>query len=137
MASDGRRVRQGIRLVRGPLPPTLQAARCYLFCIAGNGDLLLYQRAMQDRDLAVGLFDMGIEIKHPMLVQDHRLSVRCAGEMFLAQRTGATIAGMLVSRTSGHFRPGGATVASLRAAAAAMGIAQSRVFIVGDEPPSQ
>lgn len=111
---------------------TLRHGGTYLYCISSDGEILLYDRPLHHEELLVGAMHDTIAVKHPLLVYDCDLTVRCAGELCPARAPGGGLGGVIMSRGSGHFRPDPDALPSIiEAARTQLGLDPRDVAVIG------
>jgi hypothetical protein len=106
--------------------------RTYLYCITEGGDLVIYARPLSESALVAGVRHNGILVKHPLLAQAHNLTVRCAGDIWIAKDGFSRVAGLLASRASGQYRPSREALTAVRDVGRAFGLVEDRVRVIGE-----
>lgn len=114
LRADGNKIQSKIIRVDKLNLSSIYGNSQYLYCVAKNGDLLLYNKPMTFHDFVAGVSDEGVIVKHPMLVQRHDLGVRCAGDILIVKILKNDVAGVMVSLASGHYRPGIESISSIK-----------------------
>jgi hypothetical protein len=132
MKANGQRIRSRVIQLDRNSMQGVRGNATYLYCIDANDNIVLFSRPLTSSDLLFGVRFRDFIVKHPMLLQDHNLVARCAGDIFIVKSSDGGIAGVLATRGSGHFRPDiESSSCFYRAIRSALALPEGRIAFIG------
>jgi hypothetical protein len=132
MRENGLRLQSHVITLTRETAKELSGNSTYLYCIDEEGQIIIYNRPLRGQDLLGGVRHSDFMVKHPMLVQERNLTVRCAGDMWLVKDVRDSWIGIFANRSSGQFRPWSDAAESLfEAVRHNLGVVEPGVVFVG------